>query len=330
MTASREVWVLAEQKEGELEEVALELTCAGRRVADKLDGVLANVVFGSQVAGLIDTLASYGADKVYSIDDSLLQGFTAEAYAEALSILVNEEAPEILLCGDTTFQKDLASRLAARLNTGLAPGCIDLDVSDDGLLLAVRPVYGDHLEAVVVCPMARPQIATVRPGVMDVKPPRSGRKPQVITVSPQPSPEVTRSRIIGFVKADPKTLRLDQAEIIVAGGGGVGGAEGFRLIEELSELLGGCVGASRIPVDRGWVPADKQIGQTGVIVAPKLYIALGISGSIYHTMGMKDSKVIVAINKHRNAPIFELADLGIVGDWQEIVGTMISRLSEAG
>jgi electron transfer flavoprotein alpha subunit len=232
----------------------------------------------------------------------------------------------VILFGANVFGRDLAARLAARLKTGLAADCTALEVSDEGLLSAVRPVYGGQLEATVISPTARPQIATVRPGIIDAKPARRDSQPGIITIEPQAA--TTRSRATGFIKADPKTLRLDEAEIIIAGGGGIDSQQNFQLLEELAELLGGCVGASRVPVDKGWVPLEKQIGQTGITAAPKLYLALGISGSIYHTMGMKDSKVIVVVNNDRNAPFFKLADMGIVGDYRQIAAALIQGLRE--
>jgi len=328
MTVNKEVWILAEQKDGELEEITLELVSAGRKIADKLNNGLCAVIFGDQLAGLADNLARYSLDRVYAINDSLLRGCTTEAHIEAFSNLIKKATPEILLCGATLLGSDIAAGLAARLETGLASDCTYLDVSDDGLLLATRPVYDDRLQVVVVCPVARPQIATIRPGIEDIKLTKAGGKAKVITIDPQPSPAVTQARVIGHTKADLKTVRLDRAEVIVAGGRGIGGPEGFRTLEELAELLGGCIGASLVATDNGWVSDDKHIGQTGVVVGPRLYVAVGISGSIYHTMGMKDSKLIVAINRDRNAPIFSLADMGIVGDWREVVSATISCLGE--
>jgi electron transfer flavoprotein alpha subunit len=324
---SNRVWVLAEQRLGELQEVSLELVGWGRKLADRLNGELSALLFGDNAAGLASELSSYGADKVYFIDDRPLTGYPPEAYTEALATLANEQNPAVILLGATVFGRDLASRLAARLKTGLASDCTTLEVSDDGLLSAVRPVYGGQLEATVISPATRPQIATMRPGIIDAKPARRGSQPEIISVGPQAA--TTRSRATGFIKADPKTLRLDEAEIIIAGGGGIDSQESFQLLGELAELLGGCVGASRVPVDKGWVPLEKQIGQTGITATPKLYLAFGISGSIYHTMGMKDSKVIVVVNNDRNAPFFKLADMGIVGDYQEIAAALIQGLREA-
>lgn len=320
------VWVLAEQRLGELQEVSLELVCWGRKLADRLDEELSALLFGDNAAGLASELSRYGADKVYFINDRPLTGYPPEAYTEALSTLATEQTPAVILFGATVFGRDLASRLAARLKTGLASDCTALEVSDDGLLSALRPVYGGQLDATVISPVARPQIATMRPGIIDAKPAKSDGKVEIITVEPQPA--TTRSRTTGFIKADPRTLRLDEAEVIIAGGGGIDSQESFQLLKDLAELLGGCVGASRVPVDKGWVPLEKQIGQTGLTAAPKLYLAFGISGSIYHTMGMKDSKVIVVINNDRNAPFFKLADMGIVSDYQEMLAALTQRLRE--
>jgi electron transfer flavoprotein alpha subunit len=329
MAANKEVWVLAEHREEELDEIALELASAGRRIADKLSYSLCAVIFGEQMADLVDNLASYNVEKVYVIDDALLKGYTAEVYVDTLTGIIKEENPEILLCGTTPFGCDIASGLAARLETGLISDCIFLDVSDDGLLLGTKPVYNERFQATIVCPSGKPQIATVGPGISEIKSPRTGNKAEVITVRPEPFPAERHARVIGTARADLKTIRLDHAEVIVAGGRGIGGPEGFNALEKLAELLGGCVGASLVATDNGWVSEDKHIGQTGVVVAPRLYMAVGISGSIYHTMGMKDSKVIVAINKDRNAPIFRLADMGIIGDWREIVDEMTGHLAEA-
>ncbi len=328
MAANKEVWILAEHREEELDEISLELASAGRRVADKLGYSLCAVIFGEQIADLVDILASYDVDKVCAIDDALLEGYAAEAYVETLTSLVREENPEIFLCGTTPFGSDLASGLAARLETGLISDCIYLDVSDDGLLVGTKPVYNERLQATIVCPSGRPQIATLSPGISEIKPPGTDNKAEVITISPKSSPAKRQPRVTGTARADLKTIRLDQAEVIVSGGRGIGGPEGFIALEKLAEMLGGCVGASLVATDNGWVSEDKHIGQTGVVVAPRLYMAVGISGSIYHTMGMKDSRVIVAINKDRNAPIFKLADMGVIGDWQEIVDAITSHLEK--
>jgi len=329
MALSKEVWILAEHREGELEDIALELASAGQRIASKLGGGLCAVIFSEQAADMADSLASHNAGKIYAINDSTLRGYATEAYTEALCGLIEGEKPDILLCGATPFGSDIASGLAARLETGLISECVSLDVNDDGLLLGTKPVYNDRLQAKIVCSSAKPHIATVSPGVSEIKSPRTGNRAEVITVTPKPVSAGRQARVTGTAKADLKMIRLDQAEVIVAGGRGIGGPEGFGTLEKLAELLGGCVGASLVACDNGWVSEDKHIGQTGVIVSPRLYMAVGISGSIYHTMGMKDSRVIVAVNRDRNAPIFRLADMGIVGDWQDTVDEIIGHLDEA-
>ena len=196
-------------------------------------------------------------------------------------------------------------------------------------MLGTKLVYNDRLMATIVSPAGKPQVATVRPGTADIKSPKAGKKVEAITINPKPGPGVKQTKVLGYTKVDLKTVPLEQAEVIVSGGRGIGGSEGFQILEQLAELLKGCVGASMVATDNGWVPEERHIGQTGVIVTPRLYIAVGISGSIYHVMGMKDSKVVVAINRDPNAPIFRFADMGIVGDWREVVGATISCLNEA-
>jgi electron transfer flavoprotein alpha subunit len=328
MNVKKEVWILAEQRDNELEEITLELVSEGRKIADKLSAVLCVVIFSEQTPGLTDSLAGFGINRIYAINDSTLRDCTADAYVEALCGLISEVSPDILLCGATPSGGDIASGLAARLETGLVSDCIYLDVNGDGSLIGTKPVYNDRLQASIVCSSAKPQIATLSPGVSDIPIPVTDKIPEVITVNPEPGPTAGRAKITGTGRADLTTIRLDQAEVIVSGGRGIGGPEGFAVLQQLAELLGGCIGASLVATDNGWVSEDKHIGQTGVVVAPKLYLAAGISGSIYHTMGMKDSKVIIAINKDRNAPIFKLADMGIIGDWRETVTAIISYLEE--
>ena len=328
MPVEREVWVLAEQEDGELKEVCLEVMGEGRSIADKLGEDLCAVIAGCNIWGLADSLGNHGTDKVYLLDSPLLESYSGELLAEALAALIRGQTPQIVLCGATPFGRDLAPRLAAKLKTGLASDCTALDVSQEGLLLQTKPVYGDKASATLICPTARPQIATLMPGVVEIKPPKTIKRAEVVKVSPQLGSGAPRNKVVGFVRVDLKTISLDEAEVIVAGGRGVGNSENFRLLEELAEVLGGAVGGSRMAVDEGWIPFDKQIGQTGKAVAPKLYIACGISGSVYHTMGMKESRIIVAINKDHNAPIFKLADIGIVGDLVELVPATTHELIE--
>jgi len=327
MPADKGVWVFIELKEGEIRDVSLELLSEGRKIAGKPgEGVCAVVVGGKIQKQQTDRLAHYGADRIYLVENPL--DYSAELYTEILVSLIRDQKPRIVLCGATATGKDLAPRVAARLKAGLGSDCTSLDLTEEGVLLQTKPAYGGRLSVEFALPETSPQIVTVRPGVMEMEKPNTSLKAEIMPVAPQIGSVEPRSRVVDFIRADPKTISLSEADIIVAGGGGAGDRENFRLIEELAEVLGGTVGASRVPVDEGWVPFDKQVGQTGKTVEPSLYIACGISGTIYHTMGMKDSKAIVAINKDRSAPIFKLADMGIVGDLMEIVPAIITLLRE--
>jgi len=321
------VWVLAEQRGGQLQEVSLELVSEGRRLADKLGEQLGAVVVGSDIAGLAPPLVHLGADMVWLLDSPSLAAYCPELYTDALVQLIEANRPAMVLAGDTSISQDLAPRLAARLKTGLVTECTALSLDEEGLLSQTKPSYGGKASSNVVCPEARPQIATVKPGIMDMGVPDSSRTAEVVKITPQFSGEL-KTRVVDFIKADPKTVSLGEAELIVAGGGGAGSAENWQLIEELAEALGASLAATRVAVDAGWITSDRQIGQTGKTVSPRLYIACGISGAIQHTMGMKDSKLIIAINKDRNAPIFKLADVKVIGDVVEIVPAITHRLSE--
>jgi len=325
MSADSGIWVFAEYDEGEISDVSLELLSEGRRFADKLGEELCAVLVAHSVLPLSDRLGDYGADRVYLVDSPLLDS-SVELQVQSLSGLIRQRKPRILLCGDTSFGRDAAARLAAALKTGLASNCTALDITQDGLLLQTKPVYGDKASVTLICPTARPQIATVVPGVLEMKRSKTAKRAEVIRVEPQLDSGVPCARVIRFEKGDPKTMSLDEAPIIVSGGRGVGSRENFQLLERLAEVLGGVVAGSRMAVDGGYVPPTKQVGQTGKTVTPKLYIACGISGSTYHTMGMKDSKVIVVVNRDRNAPMFKLADLGIMGDLLEIVPAITNEL----
>lgn len=318
---------MAEQKGGVLPEASLELVSEGRRLADKLGQELCAVVMGSEISALGVQLARHGADKVYVLDSPSLARYCGELFAQAASELIRDRRPEVLLLSTTPVGEDLAPRLAASLRTGLASDCVALSLNQDGLLLLTKPTHGGRVHSTIICPSARPQIATVRPGETKVKSPEP-RKGEIITLSPRLHQDRTGTRVVGFIEADPKTLSLEEAEIIVSGGRGMGSAQNFRLLEELADALGGSVAGSRMAVDAGWVPADRLVGQTGKMVAPELYIACGISGAPHHALGMKGSRAIVAINKDRYAPIFKLADIGIVGDVVEVVPAITHQLRQ--
>ena len=321
------VWVLAEQSGGQLQEVSLELVSEGRKLADKLGEPLGAVVAGSDIAELAEPLAQRGADKVWLLDSPRLATYSPELYTDALARLIESNHPSIVLSGDTSIGQDLAPRLAARLKAGLVTECTALSLNEEGLVVQTKPSYAGKASSTVVCPEVRPQMATVKPGVMDMGVPAPSRTAEVIKIVPEFSGE-PRTRVIDFIKADPKTVSITEAELVVAGGGGAGSVENWHLVEELADALGASLVATRIAVDAGWVTSDRQVGQTGKTVSPRLYIACGISGAIQHTMGMKDSKLIIAINKDRNAPIFKLADVKVIGDLVEIVPAITHQLLE--
>lgn len=324
----RDVWVLAEQRGEQLEDISLQVISGGRQLADELGEEVHVIVVGGGNDRLVETLASYGADEVYFLDSPLLLKYSAELYVEALSKLFEGENPKIVLCGATLVGRGLAPRLAARLKTGLVSECVGLALNEEGLLLGTKLTHGGKIASTILCLTSWPQMATVKSGVIEKRKLATSRKPDVKIISSQFTQKEPRSKAKGFIKADPKKISLDEAEIIVAGGRGAGNVENFQLVRELAKSLGGVIAGSLGAVDEGWVPRKKLVGQTGATVAPKLYIACGISGSIYHVLGMRDSEVIIAINKDRNAPIFRYADVGIVGDAAEVIPAIINQLDE--
>lgn len=321
------VWVFAEQREGNLLNIAIELLGEGRKIADKLGVELSAVLLGNNVDSLADKLIKYGADKVIYADHELLDTYTTDAYTKVICELINERKPEIMLIGATNIGRDLGPRISARIHTGLTADCTRLDVDlENRRLMQTRPAFGGNLMATIITPNHRPQMATVRPGVMEKAPYDETRKGTVEKLTPQLTKADIKARVLETVKGGKPVVKLEEAKIIVSGGRGLGDPEGFKLIEQLAEKLGAVVGASRATVDAGWIDHAHQVGQTGKTVRPDLYIACGISGAIQHLAGMKESKCIVAINKDKNAPIFQVADYGIVGDLYEILPELISAL----
>ncbi|NLX62511.1 MAG: electron transfer flavoprotein subunit alpha [Tissierellia bacterium] len=321
------VWVFAEQREGNLLNIATELLGEGRKIADKLGVELTAILLGHKVDPLADNLIKYGADRVIYADHELLNTYTTDAYTKVICELIKERKPEIMLLGATNIGRDLAPRISARIHTGLTADCTRLDVDlENRRLMQTRPAFGGNLMATIVTPNHRPQMATVRPGVMERAPYEEGREGIVEKVTPDLTEADIRAKVLETVKGGKPQVKLEEAKIIVSGGRGLGNPEGFKLIEQLAEKLGAVVGASRATVDAGWIDHAHQVGQTGKTVRPDLYIACGISGAIQHLAGMKESKCIVAINKDKNAPIFDVADYGIVGDLYEIIPEIISAL----
>lgn len=327
LSAYKGVWVFAEQREGKAVPVALELIGAGRRLADELKTDLTAVLFGASDAEGRE-LIKWGADAVYHCSDALFDAFNDEPYAQLLTSLINRHKPAIVLAGATPIGRSFIPRVAARLKTGLTADCTALEIDKEtGNLLQVRPAFGGNIMATILCPNYRPQIATVRPRVMKRAAYDAARSGEIIPVKAE---NVTcTTKVIETIKEASECLvNLQDAEVIVAGGRGVGDAKGFKLLEELAELLGGAVGASRAAVDEGWIPYRHQVGQTGKTVCPKVYIACGISGAVQHLVGMQSSDVIIAINKNPEAPIFDVATYGIVGDVAEVVPALIKKLKE--
>ena len=319
------VWVFAEQREGRISQVASELLGAGRKLADDLGVELSAVAIGAAEDEARELIA-WGADKVYYADDAALREFNDEPYTEVLASLIDEHKPEIVLAGATAIGRSFVPRVATRLWAGMTADCTQLEVDKETRDLdQVRPAFGGNIMATIKCPNTRPQIATVRPRVMKPLERDETRTGELVKV-PMPA-KAPRTKVLESIKETSGTaVNLQEAQIIVSGGRGVGKPEGFTLLEELAELLDGTVGASRAAVDEGWIPYRHQVGQTGKTVCPKIYLACGISGAVQHLVGMQSSDVIFAINKNEDAPIFNVATFGVVGDMYEIVPALIRKL----
>ena len=350
-TAFKGVWVFCEQREGKLMPTDFELISEGRKLADDLGVELCGLLLGDKVEGLAKELGGYGADRIIVCEHPLLKDYTTDAYTKVICDVVMEKKPEIMLIGATNIGRDLGPRCAATLHTGLTADCTHLDVDvekykaflkttstmdvdnmkfDEGTHLKMtRPAFGGHLMASIICPRFRPAMATVRPGVMK----KRECKKNVEILHPAFALEAAdiKTEVVDTVKAAKKLVDLIGADFIVSVGRGISKdvEKGIKLAEELAEVLGGVVGSSRACVDSGWISADHQVGQTGKTVHPKVYIALGISGAIQHKAGMQDSECIIAVNKNDTAPIFEVADYGIVGDLFKVVPELIESIKAA-
>lgn len=356
LSAYKNVWVYAEQRHGKLMNVALELIGEGRRLAREVGPeakVYAILIGGKKdIDGLKSECFEFGADGVYLIADDLLEQYTTDGYTKAFTETIHKDKPEIVLFGATHIGRDLAPRVAARLNTGLTADCTRLDVkvssyidyaqksttldtsdldpaSEDKGLKQTRPAFGGNLMATIICPRTRPQMATVRPGVMTRRERRPGVTGEIIEVKPNLSAADIRIEVVDVVKSAKEIVSLTDAEIICSGGRGLGDPSGFELIRQFAEKVGGVVGSSRAAVDAGWIDQSHQVGQTGTTVKPKIYFACGISGAIQHLAGMQTSDIIVAINKDPDAPIFEIADFGIVGDLYKVIPEIIGEWDRA-
>lgn len=325
------VFIYAQQVDGEISPIAFELLGKAKDLAADLDTNVTAVLLGSGVKGLADQLAEYGADRVIVVDSPVLETYRTEPYTQALAAVINEYKPEIMLVGATAIGRDLGPRVSARVGTGLTADCTKLEIGDfpfnplpgkeqkHNQLLMTRPAFGGNTIATIACPDNRPQMATVRPGVMQKIEPVAGAKAEVVEFSPELKENNCYVEILDVVKEVAEVANIQDAKILVSGGRGVGSKENFKLLEDLAQAIGGTVSCSRAVVDNGWMPKDLQVGQTGKTVRPNVYFAIGISGAIQHTAGMEESDVIIAINKDESAPIFDVADYGIVGDLNKIV-----------
>jgi electron transfer flavoprotein alpha subunit len=324
---ARGVWVVAEQRNGEIHGVTFELLGRGRELARSLDAPLSAVLLGHGVEPLATELIARGADTVHVVDEPELAHFLDEPYARAVAELVLRHRPEIVLSGATSIGRSLIPRVAVQIHTGLTADCTGLAIDDqEGLLLQTRPAFGGNIMATIACPNHRPQMATVRHKVMKPLDPDPARTGAVVREDLPRGLLASRAEFVEFVKDLTQTINIAEADVIVSGGRGMGGPESFALLEELAAVVGGAVGASRAAVDAGWIPYSHQVGQTGKTVQPKLYIACGISGAVQHLAGMQSSRTIVAINKDPDAPIFKHATYGIVGDLFEVVPALTKRL----
>lgn len=332
------VFVFAQQVDNEISGIALELIGEGKKLAAALSTEVTAVLVGSNVKALADELAVYGADKIILVDDPELKEYRTEPYTHALSSVIEKYKPEIFLVGATAIGRDLGPRVSARIHTGLTADCTQLEIGDFPInpipgkeqkhnqLLMTRPAFGGNTIATIACPDFRPQMATVRPGVMMKLEKDASAKANIEEFNPGFTPNNQYVDILKVVKSVVETEDIMDAKILISGGRGVGCPENFKLLEELAEVVGGTVSCSRAVVDAGWKAKDLQVGQTGKTVRPNVYFAIGISGAIQHTAGMEESDVIIAINKDETAPIFDVADYGIVGDLTKIVPMLTEKL----
>lgn len=323
------VWVFCEFARGTLAPVATELLGIGRTLADDRRVPLTAVLMGYQTGESASKLIGHGADRVYRVDDSALEMFTDDVYEKILSDLIIAHKPEVVLAGATAIGRSFIPGVATTVDAGLTADCTRLEIrQEDGILLQTRPAFGGNIMATIVCPDTRPQMATVRPKVMKELPFDSQRQGEIIDITPDAEKLTSRIEVLESVTEQQGKVNIQESDILVSGGRGLENEKGFELIAKLAEALGAKVSASRAVVDAGWIPYPHQVGQTGKTVAPKLYIACGISGAIQHVAGMQSSETIVAINRDEDAPIFNVADFGVVGDLYEVIPKLIDKIEE--
>ena len=321
------IFVFVEQVDHVIHKVSFELIGKGKELAKTLDTQVTAVLFGSETGNLVEELVSFGADAVITVDDPALATYMTEPYTKAMTAVIEQYRPEIVLVGATAIGRDLAPRVSARVHTGLTADCTRLAIQEEtNHLMMTRPAFGGNIMATILCPEHRPQMATVRPGVMQCAEKQTGDASQVEIFAVAGLEAAKNVEIVEIIKKISECVDIADADVLVAGGRGMGSAENFAMLEELAGVLGGTVAASRAAVDAGWQDKSRQVGQTGKTVRPNLYIACGISGAIQHMAGMEESDVIVAINKDETAPIFEIADYGLVGDVAKIVPLLVKEV----
>ncbi|MBR1770054.1 MAG: electron transfer flavoprotein subunit alpha/FixB family protein [Bacteroidales bacterium] len=324
----KNIFVFVEQREGKIQNVGLELLGKARELADNLGQEVHAMFLGQNIKSQANDLIAYGADKVLLVEDECLSVFTTEPYTQAIAQMINEMKPSIVLIGSTTIGRDLGPRVSARVNTGLTADCTKLEINEeDKELWSTRPAFGGNLMATIVCPNHRPQMSTVRPGVMQKMAKDESRKGEIVEVKINFNKDKFKVKVLETVKKEAK-IDITEAKVLVSGGRGVANKEGFKKLEDLACVLKGEVSSSRAMVDAGVMDHERQVGQTGKTVRPDLYMACGISGAIQHIAGMESSEFIVAINKDKYAPIMQLADLGIVGDLHKIVPMLTERIKQ--
>jgi len=325
----KDVWVIAEQKKGEIQSVTYELLGKGQELAEKLDVDLCAVLLGSKIQSKCNELIWRGAKKVYLVEAPELELYQNEPYANIISELINQHKPEIVLCGATSIGRSLVSRVAVKIDAGLTADCTGLDIDEERrLLLQTRPAFGGNIMATIICPNHRPQMSTVRHKVMKEAEVDKSIKGEIVKQDFDKKMLSSKTKVIDVVEEEGQGVNLAEADIIISGGRGLGKPESFALLEELAEVMGGAVGASRAAVDSDWIAYSHQVGQTGKTVCPKIYISCGISGQIQHLAGMSSADIIIAINKDPDAPIFEVANYGIVGDLYDVLPALTKKLKE--
>lgn len=330
MSESKNVWVYVEVVRGRVRSVSLELLGQGRKMADELGEKLVAVVLGDQMEQYAELAVSYGADQALVVNHPLLKDYSTDGYAKAMCALIKKYQPSVLLIGATNNGRDLGPRISCRMKTGLTADCTELGIDlETRLVKWTRPAFGGNLMATILCPDTKPQIGTVRPGVFKKPEPKEAWQGVIVPETVELTDEEIRTKLLEVIMGQGDSeVNLEEAEIIVAGGRGVGNAENFRVLQELADVLGAQIGASRAAVDSGWISALHQVGQTGKTVGPKIYIACGISGAIQHLAGMSSSDVIIAVNKDPEAPIFGAADYGIVGDLFEVIPELTRQIRQ--